>query len=1047
MKELVHETGHYLILVLPYYSQYCSVRCSHLAFVCRAPITIRHPSIIEYKLFETMSSTPGRTSRRNHIGGGHDDDNHSDDGSSTGATIPQDRYGMHTDSLSMPTCQSGVSSVASCQTSEEEMNDDTFEDDDEDSEEHDCDNNDLSTQHTRSSDDGSSGTDDFSDMMTIEEEFGMDIMTSAFQAAHPSAGKWVDSACSWLDQPMCLLGIGKKASLLRQSKGLARSSFNQMRLSDALSQSGLSTIAMQRRSLRLTRIGISASGSESVAGASSHTGNLTPTDADVATGAVLSMTEDHIQLSSNKKSEEVSSTSKRQQKLDVVVETEGDEEEEEEEHEDTQHSKDLDEKNAAPTTDGSRLSPINLQSVDSDDALGDANTGAKNTRVTLSAELTGKLQDDGDLCKDADRLGASPNSIGTETNAKKSEFEASSPSAATLKAQSSDLSESESIESDAGDSTAPLASDRSRIPILSKRSDSPNTIKNVSALKPEDISHFPTVTKKVTKELPAAPAGANVHDDIPRKGLPKDVEVIDLQDVEDRQPWSHTSGKQKKLSSCTMRTTKPGVQERLVERDPSPSFSARRRAHPNQGREPSPSSRDRRLLSNKPANKFFTEDATRLSATSSKRNHANQFSTPAGITNPQKAEDLWIEEEKKLHIIPPTTDIFDDPEAREAFLGHRRGRLQEGSIRDERRNRSESRNCQQVDTFTGNYNKESVSLTGSKSREAVLDKTPEKTNPVIPVDGQPSRVAESSPTVATIPRRRPINELAAVKHVKDSYHLRSTVSREQDERYGESREPLEYESSGRVGRSNHQREEERPMVEGSKVRDNREHVQNVISVSNREDMESRQVVRSRRGPESWPDYETVISATKELKKLEKKIEKQLRTVRRETRNQEWVDGTSSHVSSKEIRKLEKQLVQKLKRENEKRGAKLKRIKRRSTSKRTATEESHDTTLSSQKERLSSLPPVAPSTSIKVPVASPMSMTTRETSTTSKNEISSSRKSFSQKVEDFRERSKFDQLRVLRSARYQRPLSRGQKTSTGIPADTSSGYLAGGEYEI
>ncbi|KAL3912369.1 MAG: hypothetical protein SGILL_006911, partial [Bacillariaceae sp.] len=90
--------------------------------------------------------------------------------------------------------------------------------------------------------------------------------------------------------------------------------------------------------------------------------------------------------------------------------------------------------------------------------------------------------------------------------------------------------------------------------------------------------------------------------------------------------------------------------------------------------------------------------------------------------------------------------------------------------------------------------------------------------------------------------------------------------------------------------------------------------------------------RSRRNPKSgksgeeWPDYDTVVSATKELRKLEKKIEKQLRQVKRDSKSTEEFDAQT--VSSKEIRKLEKQLAQKLKRDNEKRATKLKRIKRK-----------------------------------------------------------------------------------------------------------------------
>jgi len=117
---------------------------------------------------------------------------------------------------------------------------------------------------------------------------------------------------------------------------------------------------------------------------------------------------------------------------------------------------------------------------------------------------------------------------------------------------------------------------------------------------------------------------------------------------------------------------------------------------------------------------------------------------------------------------------------------------------------------------------------------------------------------------------------------------------------------------------------------------------------------------------NWSDYDTAVSATKELRKLEKKIERQLRQVKRETKTHEDVDSQtvqsieirrmekklskklksvtsddldSQTVSSREIRRLEKQLSQKLSGENENRASKLKRIKRKGVSSPRALESS------------------------------------------------------------------------------------------------------------
>lgn len=118
------------------------------------------------------------------------------------------------------------------------------------------------------------------------------------------------------------------------------------------------------------------------------------------------------------------------------------------------------------------------------------------------------------------------------------------------------------------------------------------------------------------------------------------------------------------------------------------------------------------------------------------------------------------------------------------------------------------------------------------------------------------------------------------------------------------------------------------------------------------------------------DYDNEISAAKELRKLEKRIEQQLRQAKRETNERDvWDSETvqskeikriekkvakklhvatsdnpdSENVSSREIRRLEKQLARKLGGESEKRASKLRRIKRkvsRSTLEPNETKPSH-----------------------------------------------------------------------------------------------------------
>ena len=979
-----------------------------------------------------------------------------DDGSSACATIPQDRYEYDDDSTSAPTFasdQGGGLSVVFGQESEFEESAAGFneyatftedEDDEDDYTEDYTENIDgTSTQETNSVDDGhSTFTDDYSEMMLLEDDFDLGLLSTAFTSTN-STSLWVDSACSWLEQPMCLLGgtENNQASLLRQSKGRTRAALGQIRLSDALSQSGLrlsqsglTAIAMERRSLRLNRPGTGMSASGSVTASQSNVGDDAPVATDGApAGSVLTMTEDHIQLAGKQnKGDTHGSKRNTPQKLEVVIENdEGDCEEqgeEHDEHEEIQSCKDAEGNDSPASQEGSRLSPINLQTIS--DAVADNNGKSEDVQEISSADnKNGDIHHDEDsFGKDSYRLRSSPSPMETRENVVK--MTVTTPSQ-PLNVNSEDLSESESIESDA-DSTAPQVTDRSRVPILSKRSESPVPT-NEHKIETEEVRNLTNLAEKPlepTQNLSSAPsASASAKEDTlaetPQNQVPNGVEVIDLQGIEEQQEWASHPGTEAKLSSHSRRKSKIDLQELPKEEVFSPSFADRRALFDQKG-DTSSTSKAPSTLSNTSVNDLVMEEEANISAKKSKRPHNSHVGATARLTNPETVDDLWNEEENKLHIIPHRTDIFDDPDAREAFLGHRRGQLQEVGFRNEEHLRSTSRSRHLFDSAFEKSNREAVKMLGSKNSNSRRAPTPEQSRPIAQSNIHSSPVMEDSVPVPS--RRRHISELAAVRSMKDSRRLQSNAIRADQEGQGESRDPSEHESSGRMGVIYHQDEKDRSPRK-SKSRDNRERAQNMVS-TNGEDRQS----RSRRGsgPESWPDYHTVISATKELKKLEKKIEKQLRTVRRETRNQDWEN--QSHVSSKEIRKLEKQLAQKLKRESEKRGAKLKRIKRRSNKKSThLSEETHDNTLDVEQGQ----PPIAPKSGTATPVKS--SRTTVETPA-SNSDIAT--KTFSQKVDDFRERSKFDQLRVLRSSRYLRPSSRGRNK----PAPVSD-HLAEGHFEI
>ena len=137
------------------------------------------------------------------------------------------------------------------------------------------------------------------------------------------------------------------------------------------------------------------------------------------------------------------------------------------------------------------------------------------------------------------------------------------------------------------------------------------------------------------------------------------------------------------------------------------------------------------------------------------------------------------------------------------------------------------------------------------------------------------------------------------------------------------------------------------------------------------------------------DNNSVISASKELRRLEKKIGKQVLQVKQEhARNAAEWDERSLYLS-KDLRKLEKQLVQKLKHEDEKRVVKLKRLRLK--------RESHK----ANSDALGISEKVVPTNIL------------------------------SQKAEDtWREKTKYDQLQVLRSSK---PMSsRSSRTRGASP---------------
>ncbi|KAL3910794.1 MAG: hypothetical protein SGARI_001951, partial [Bacillariaceae sp.] len=80
-----------------------------------------------------------------------------------------------------------------------------------------------------------------------------------YHETHGVVGGWVDSACGWLDKPMCLLPFTNQTSLLKESKGRTKTALQKLRMNDTMSTvANMKLSAKERRNLRLYRKGLPA---------------------------------------------------------------------------------------------------------------------------------------------------------------------------------------------------------------------------------------------------------------------------------------------------------------------------------------------------------------------------------------------------------------------------------------------------------------------------------------------------------------------------------------------------------------------------------------------------------------------------------------------------------------------------------------------------------------------------------------------------------------------------------------------------------------------
>jgi hypothetical protein len=832
--------------------------------------------------------------------------------------------------------------------------------------------------------------DDFDELMSLE--------------THGIMGGWVDSACGWLDKPMCLLPFAKQTSLLKESKGRTKSALQKLRMNDTMSTvANMKLSAKERRNLRLYRKGLPAleEGDDAFSTYSSQY---------ISTQRIQPRTVDGKEKSPKSKKKEQKSKDKKNDKANKSKEGATSEDST---HESERHSKASKETKKKRRQDDER----SIKSKDPE--------GSHHSRLVSPEEEShidsAQSQGDGEMSKTLDKvLMDSPVQV-PAVHKKVDE---------TLSMPELELPESESIRSGSIKAEEDL-NEGSENQEKGKNASSRSERTGVRSIRKNKIME---VVQSRSKSVPRAreitdlthietmPSTASRKESKEGKPTPRPIEIIDVLSMDDQDSW--TPALEPEPSDAKKQFEYHGMQDRKPKsRDPSPSIS--RRSMSRQARDPSPS-RSKRSTMGSVVNvdELWNEEEAKLKK--KKTSKEKQKNWPRSLTAAETAEDVWYQEEQKLQDTN-TDSIFDDPKAREAFLGHRRGRLQDTGLDDQHRSPSQSRRRLLVKALQGgddgHEHEADNSTRSTRSRSLGVRRAPAPEITKARSKSRERRFATPTPAqqkdqiddrMSSHSRVNKNKDLVTVRTIEDGQRLRSG-------RNNDNNEPIDVHEYMERSASKNPRSLSRGRNGLREMRRRRSKSREIVDLAHLDDSESRRAVsrprdarddnesrpqsrssrivsKSGKSAGEWPDYDTVVSATKELRKLEKKIEKQLRQVKRDSKSNEELDAQT--VSSKEIRKLEKQLAQKLKRDSEKRATKLKRIKRKVPKSPSQGQTTEDTSRSHRSLSRSKFPAGSPEADID---AGPT-------------------KSFSQKVDDFRERSKFDQLRSLRSSRSSRYLS-------------------------
>jgi hypothetical protein len=864
------------------------------------------------------------------------------------------------------------------------------------------------------------GTDDRSDALEREDFFADDDEYEDLESlgSNPIVDGWVDSACSCLDHPISLfqgLGFGKETSLLRQSKGRTRSTITSQ--TNAISSvANMKLSAAERRNLRLKRKGIHGNGETN--DIESTMGILSLDDAKNKEIKIM-----RIQPKEKFECRNIEPDSSGEEDKCDKPEEVGKEPA-------ATYAEMNDDTNSIISRD-----PIASNVVRPDETQDGEDATETDDRTNEELEEAGdsiadsfKFAEERTMEDSSKQDEEDQSQLSNTYNNAKIDPPIGSKIASTVESQRTDssLSSNGLKRLESSDSETPsenlsqmgvkeLKNITEDVQSLSNRGEH-STVNKKIKMEAEarhsdsvsqgietgttDLTHVDTDSPSANDESSRPFSDGNGQKDDDVSALSNNIEIIDVLSMDDQDSWTPGSRSDQKHS----------ISEKLRKKDNSSPYSVQGSTSNHKRDAPLSSSGDQ--VSDNVDDLWFEEEE-KLNKKSTFSSEAS--SRPKILSNAETAEDLWNEEKFKLRTI--SDDIFNDPKAREAFLGHRRGKLQDaGMDSSNKSSRSQARRRKLQNILRGDRGDSDVSKgssrllrsrslgvrnppspengdliqqSRSKSRERRLASKPippQKDTEHLNVSSiPPSRVNERltskhTPSKKSVPSR--VKDLIVIRSIEEGQRIRS--SKRESVKYGagsHQNDPINvnkyveeapvsgpYDEGSSPSRhrrisdlqikSSRQRSKSRDSTR-SRIAKTIESGNNIHTNDERDDHESLETTRP---SEARPvdsnkrsDYENAISATKELRKLEKKIERQLRQAKRETKSQDsWDsqivptkeirrmekklamklkavksdDPDSQTVSSMEIRRLEKQLAQKLSGDTENRASKLKRIKRK-----------------------------------------------------------------------------------------------------------------------